>query len=131
MRTAIDLCSNQSPEKAYINGEDFRCGVKAVHSDKHSGILPGQASFITVRGDIAVTSMTSGILAGEEGCFTMIRIFNPSVNAQNAGFVFAGAIKNAYGIDFEGNILKELDFRDDTVSFYVEPKKIVTLAVKL
>ena len=93
--------------------------------------LPFEAGFVSVEGDVVVTSLRRV----EEGL--EVRLFNPNITAAAAsiqvlpGLAWVKAPAHACLVDFESNLLSEIDgFDGKTVPLTVNPKQILTVRLE-
>ena len=116
-----------SPEAAYIRGEDYRCGMKAVAVTKHEGVLPLSDQFISMQGNVAVTAFYK-ITSHQRS--VQLRLVNPAETNQTVKVQLIKCIRNARIVDLEGCPQKEIPNVNGFIEVALRPKELVTIQME-
>lgn len=116
-----------SPEIAYIKGEDYRCGIRAVPVLEGKGSLPLSNQFVSVDGNLAVTAFYKPE-ANQNS--VILRLLNPSETELTSKIKFIKPIKNAVLIDFEGTCKASAPVSDGSITVQLRPKEIATYNIE-
>jgi len=129
---AVEFESAIMPQKALISGENWRSGLHTIRADKHEGKLPSQLSFVRVfgQGGTVISSLTREIVPAinKDKLSSIIRLYDASGSGDYGFIKLPVEIKNAWYIDFNGNIVSQTSVHGNEINYIIGPKKIVTIA---
>lgn len=129
---AVEFNSAISPQKALINGENWRSGIHTSSVDKHEGTLPPKLSFVKALGHggtiISALFRDKVPAINKDKVSNVIRLFDVSGSGDGGFIEFPAEIENAWYIDFKGNIIGQPSVDGNKINYIIGPKKIATIA---
>ena len=129
---SIGFGVKRNPAKALQAAYSWKMGLKTISTDIHEGSLPVSLSFISVDCESSVVSAQSHNYTLSNGKkVEFIRLYNPSSTTDNIAVSFCKTIKEAFVIDFLGNIKGLLKIENNQLSLTAKPHEIITIAFTL
>lgn len=107
----------------------YAAPVRVAVSGRGQGNLPSEAGLFTLTGGTALH--VSAVKQAEDGSGLIIRLFNPSADAEQAAFRFGVPVTEAFRCKMDESMTEKLQQSADGFAFEaaVEPKKIATFKV--
>jgi mannosylglycerate hydrolase len=112
----------------YREHEMLSAPMTLCQTRAHAGTLPPVASLLSIDNEALVLS---GIKKAARRDELILRLFNPSERAQQTTLRVSQGVEKAFLTNLNEEIESELAVTGNTVGLSFEPKKIVTVALKL
>ncbi len=101
--------------------------VRAIMTGRGKGSLPGEHSLFCIANPAV---HVSAVKQAEDGSGLIVRIFNPTTEAQDVPVTFGKAVAAAERCGMDESLLEPLPVDGDHVKLTIAPKKIFTLRVR-
>lgn len=125
---ALSFDNFKSPSQALIEGIEYKVGNRTCLTSSHSGELLTTKSFLKIDSE---HSLLSSILTKEsennETQKNYLRLFNPTDFNDSVKITPGITIKKASVVDFNYNLIQNIDIYENQLSLILEPHKIVTI----
>jgi alpha-mannosidase/mannosylglycerate hydrolase len=109
-------------------GEDWRTGIKAISTDKHTGEMPPHSAFF-LKSNLPPSIIVSALKPGADG-MTVLRLYHCGNKTVKGILGFMRHFNEAFLLDLKESRLGKVDMSGSKVYIEIEPGQILTIGLK-